>query len=247
MDFGKAFTYMFQDPQWLVKLGIGTLLMLVGIILSPVLLGLVPLIIVTGYTLVVVENVRLGRERPLPDWQDWGKFATLGLKLCAAFLVWSLPILACMVPMIVVGILSENSSSEAMNSVAAVTAICVSCLAILWGIFVVLLSPAIYVRLAATERIASAFELGKVWAFTRDNLANVVISLLLVILAELNRFGRCDAGDCGARDRRVHHVPVCYPVAILGPVTPVRPDRLRQCERCGIGAWNVSGGVSRDD
>ncbi len=32
MDFGKAFTYMFQDPNWLGKLGIGTLLMLVGIV-----------------------------------------------------------------------------------------------------------------------------------------------------------------------------------------------------------------------
>ena len=31
MDFGKAFTYMFQDPNWLAKLGIGTLLVLLGI------------------------------------------------------------------------------------------------------------------------------------------------------------------------------------------------------------------------
>ena len=48
MDFGKAFTYMFQDPQWLGKLGIGTLLMLIGIIFSPVLVGLIPIIIVTA-------------------------------------------------------------------------------------------------------------------------------------------------------------------------------------------------------
>ena len=26
MDFGKAFTYMFQDPNWLAKLGIGNTL-----------------------------------------------------------------------------------------------------------------------------------------------------------------------------------------------------------------------------
>ncbi len=31
MDFGKAFTFMFEDPDWLRKLGIGTA---VGVVAS---------------------------------------------------------------------------------------------------------------------------------------------------------------------------------------------------------------------
>ncbi len=183
MDFGKAFTYMFQDPQWLGKLGIGTLLLLIGIIFSPVLVGLIPIIIVTGYTVAVVENVRLGRAHPLPEWQEWGKFAALGLKLCGAFLIWALPMFVSMIPMIAAGLLSDKNASDAVTGLAALLVVCGSCLMILWGLFLALLSPAIYARIAATERFSSAFELGKIWAFTRDNLANVVIALLLVIVA----------------------------------------------------------------
>ncbi len=51
MDFGKAFTFMFEDPDWLRKLGIGTLVGLVGLLFSPVLIGFIPLIILFGYTL----------------------------------------------------------------------------------------------------------------------------------------------------------------------------------------------------
>jgi hypothetical protein len=54
---------------------------------------------------------------------------------------------------------------------------------ILWSIVVTLFTPAIYVRLARTERIGSAFEFGKLWAFTQRNLGDVIISILLVWLA----------------------------------------------------------------
>ena len=31
MDIGKSFTFMFEDPDWLRKLGIGTIVTLAGI------------------------------------------------------------------------------------------------------------------------------------------------------------------------------------------------------------------------
>ncbi len=62
---------------------------------------------------------------------------------------------------------------------------CSSCLLILWGIFLTLLSPAIYVRVAQTDRFAAAFEFGRLWEFTRNNLANVIIAILLTWLAGL--------------------------------------------------------------
>ena len=42
MDFGKAFTFMFADPNWLRKLGIGTLVGLLGMVLMPILIGVDP-------------------------------------------------------------------------------------------------------------------------------------------------------------------------------------------------------------
>jgi hypothetical protein len=50
------------------------------------------------------------------------------------------------------------------------------------------LTPAIYTRLAATDRLAAAFELGRIWEYTRDNLGNVIIAILLVWLAGIIAF-----------------------------------------------------------
>ena len=185
MDFGKAFTYMFQDPNWLAKLAIGTLLILVGISLSPVLIGFVPLIIVMGYCLVALDNVRLGHEHPLPEWHDWGRFFMLGLKVFGATFIWALPMFVGFVPVLAGGVLSDSSSNSGAGGISALLIICGTCLMFLWGIFIALLTPAIYPRVAATNRFGAAFELGRIWEFTRDNLSNVIIAILLVWLASL--------------------------------------------------------------
>jgi len=183
MDFGKAFTFMFQDPNWIAKLGIGMLLVLVGIFLAPLLIGFLPLLIVTGYSLVVLDNVRLGHEHPLPEWQDWGKFFMLGLKVFVALFIWALPIIIGFVPVMAGSVLSDSGNANGTGAIAALLIICGSCLMILWGLFIALLTPAIYARVAATDRFVSAFELGRIWAFTRDNLGNVIVAILLVWLA----------------------------------------------------------------
>jgi hypothetical protein len=53
---------------------------------------------------------------------------------------------------------------------------------LLWGIFIALISPAIYVRLAAFDRFSAAFEIGELWAFTRENIGNVILAILLLLL-----------------------------------------------------------------
>lgn len=183
MDFGKAFTFMFEDPEWLRKLGIGTLVGLVGILLAPVLIGFIPLLVLFGYALDTLRNVMYGQEHPLPDWEDWGGFLKRGFRLLAAFFVWVLPAILVSIPIFLGSALADQSNS--MEAIGAILIICSSCLLILWGLFVTLITPAIYVRVARTERFAAAFEFGKLWAFTRDNIGNVIIAILLTWLAGL--------------------------------------------------------------
>ncbi len=187
MDFGKAFTFMFEDPEWLKKLGIGTLVGLIGIIFVPILIGLIPLIMLMGYSLDTLRNVMEGRQHPLPEWEDWGGFLIRGLKLIGAFIVWALPLIVLAIPLGIgsTWIDSNSNSSGAMQAFGTLLVVCGSCLTLVWGLFLALISPAIYVRLAHTDRFSSAFELGKLWAFTRSNLSNVIIAILLTWLAGL--------------------------------------------------------------
>jgi len=148
----------------------------------------VPLIIVIGYSLVALDNVRLGHEHPLPEWQDWGRFFMLGLKASVALFIWALPMFIGFVPVLAGSVLSDNGNSNGAGAIAALLIICGSCMMFLWGLFIALLTPAIYARLAATNRFAAAFDLGRIWEFTRDNLGNVIIAILLVWLAGIIAF-----------------------------------------------------------
>jgi hypothetical protein len=180
MDYGKAFTFMFEDREWLRKLGIGTAVALVGILFAPFIIGLVPLIIVLGYTIEVIRNVMNGEERPLPEWSDWGGFLSRGFKVAAAAFIWALPAILLSIPLAVGSALTNQGQGGEAIGITIVA--CASCLLLLWALFATLLSPAIYIRIAATDRFSSAFEFGKMWAFTRDNLGNIIIALLLVII-----------------------------------------------------------------
>ncbi|MCU0508721.1 MAG: DUF4013 domain-containing protein [Anaerolineae bacterium] len=181
MDFGKSFTYMFEDPEWLKKLGIGTLIGLLMLLLIPtIILWVVPFVALLGYTVVALRNVMNSVERPLPEWDNWGEFFSLGFKVFAATFIWALPIILLTLPLALGSAFIDQQGGA--EGVGIAMLVCGSCLAVLWGLFITVLTPAIYVRIAATDRFASAFELGPMLAFTRDNLGNVILALLLLIV-----------------------------------------------------------------
>ena len=62
MDIGKAFSYVFEDEQWISKVLIGGLLIWIPIVNFAVF----------GYMIKVAQNVAQGNPRPLPEWGEFG-------------------------------------------------------------------------------------------------------------------------------------------------------------------------------
>ena len=90
MDFGQAFTYVFEDRNWvgkIVQVGIMTLLMVIPI------LGLLAVAAVMGYMVELVGNVRNGHPRPLPQWLNYGDLMVKGGHVLIASIVYMLPII----------------------------------------------------------------------------------------------------------------------------------------------------------
>lgn len=81
MDIGKAFTYVFEDDEWYQHLGIGGLISMVPVLNFAAI----------GYELEVARQVANGTPRPLPAWNDVGRYFTQGLVLSLARLVYALP------------------------------------------------------------------------------------------------------------------------------------------------------------
>ena len=91
MDFVKALTFIPEDPRWKEKVAIGSALALLGFLI-------VPVIITIGYCVRLTQNMRDGKQFPMPEWDDWSGDLVRGFKLAVVYAVWALPLTTLNVP-----------------------------------------------------------------------------------------------------------------------------------------------------
>ena len=167
MNIGKSFSYMFEDKQWVSKLGLGVLVSFIPVLNFAWL----------GYTVDLIRNVMNGKPEPLPNWDDFGKKLTDGLLLAVAGFVYALPaIVVFCLPlsfMIVPAILSGNSDMEGLaNAVAGLgTAlfICLLCVFVVYALALSVVYPAILVLFAREGTLGSCFKFRDVFGLISRN------------------------------------------------------------------------------
>ena len=93
MDIGQAFSFVFEDEEWIVKILLGAVLMLIPIFGQCALMG---------YGIAIVRNVKAGEPRPLPDWGNLGEYFMDGLMFWVATLIYALPIFILICPIVLV-------------------------------------------------------------------------------------------------------------------------------------------------
>jgi hypothetical protein len=182
MEYGKAFTYPQQDPNWIKKFVIGGLLYFVPVVGQ---------LLVAGYGLEITRRVIENDPQLLPEWTDWGNLFKKGLYVLVVGLVYALPILLiglCLgAPMgIAISTLGSSSSSDnsgTLGTVISVAYACMSCLIFLYAIFMGVVLPAAMGRVAATGQLGAAFKFGEVIALVRSKLGIYFIVMLVSALA----------------------------------------------------------------
>lgn len=165
MDIGRAFTYMFDDEDWLKKIAIGGLVTLIPI------LNLVAL----GYAIRATQNIRQGREVPLPEWDDWGGDFVKGLLFVIAAIIWALPAI---IVMVLGAVFASAMDEEACLWIAY-------CPGVLWLLLVAVISPALWLQFAKDGDFGAFFRLGALWAIIRDHLSDYLVAFLLSIVASV--------------------------------------------------------------
>jgi hypothetical protein len=176
MDFGKAFTYVFDDQDWIKKVGIGALLMLIPL-LGQIMVG--------GYALEATKRVIRREERPLPDWTDFGSYIVMGLQVMVIGFVYALPIIlisACSQGLVFAG---QEGGDDTLMSVAAIVSVCFGCLSLLYGVLIGLMVPAAMGNFAASEQFGAAFRFGEVFGLVKAAPGAYVLVLLGSFLAGL--------------------------------------------------------------
>jgi hypothetical protein len=150
MDFGLAFSFPFQDEEWVKKIVVTAVILLIPILGQ---------IAVMGWMVALTRRVIAGEERPLPDWEDFGGLFMDGLKAFAVGLVYSLPIIITVIPFSILGAIFDNGDQL---SVFEILSICLGCFAAIYGFLYAFVWPAALGELAATGEIGAALNIGKV-------------------------------------------------------------------------------------
>jgi len=174
MEFGKAFVYQFEDQEWLKKLGIGALLLLIP------LLGQ---LWIAGWSLEITKRVIRRDPEPLADWDDFGGYLVRGFLVFIIGFVYALPIIlvsAC-VSVLFPSAFDLSASNEVATSAWIVVA-CVNCVIVLYSILLALFIPAALGNFAVKEQFGAAFRFGEVWGLVRAAPGAYILVFLGTIL-----------------------------------------------------------------
>ena len=180
MDIGKAFSFVFEDKEWVTNILIAMLIMLLGVLFSWLVIpAILAALLFSGYGLEITRRVLRGESDVLPAWDNWGKLFTDGLMVAIIGIVYALPmIIASLCLGIPLGIVSENS-----DSAAAVFSSLLSCLNLMWAIVLSFLLPAAIATYAREGELSAAFRFGEVVALVRDHFTTYLITAVMVWVA----------------------------------------------------------------
>ncbi|MDP9143317.1 MAG: DUF4013 domain-containing protein [Actinomycetota bacterium] len=178
LDFARAFQFFFEDPEWVKKLAIGSILCL----LSPLIIGA---ILLGGYILRVVRRTADGAERVLPDFDDWGGLFRDGLKLFVVYFghliaIFSVPVLIVLVAFLMTGGLGGRN--EGLAALIGVSFAFAYMLFILLAFAFSLYMPAVLARLAKIDDIGAAFDVRENVAFILRNPWNYGLTIVLYFI-----------------------------------------------------------------
>ena len=177
MNFGKAFTYIFEDEDWFNKL------------IGPVLISLIPVIgtfVFIGYTLRVTRNVANNEIRPLPI-LDFGEDLGLGFRYFLIGLVYFLPVLLVagliMVPFIAIN--ATNNNSNGIGVLAMLFMFCGGSFFFIYSLFLALFEPIMMANFAIKDKFSAGFEWGNFFKRLGNNFTAWLLVYVGVIIADL--------------------------------------------------------------
>ena len=164
MNIGKSIGFVFEDKKWIEKVLIGGILMLIPI-LGPILM--------MGYGIELVRNVRNHEPEPLPQWDEWGAKIAEGFKLLIINFVWGLPLFILMFLMFIPMAMAGNSDSG--SGFASFLLLCFGCFTFLYAIVLWLAVPGITIKFAETGELSDGFKVGEILDFTKKHVGQIIV------------------------------------------------------------------------
>ena len=183
MEFGRAFSYTQQDPEWLKKVGIAGLLMFIPII---------GWLAVLGWGLEITRRVINNDPGALPDWSNFTDHLVRGLKGFVVWFVFNLlgflvngcrgTINALVTNPRLLGNMDSRTIGMLTTGIGTV-AICCGCLGFILSLAATFVTPAAYGNMMAHNGdLGAAFRFGEVFGLIRSAIGPYLMTLLGTII-----------------------------------------------------------------
>jgi hypothetical protein len=192
VDIGRAFRFVFDDPEWVKKVLIGGAFVLA----SSFIIGI---FFIAGYWVRLIRNVAAGSARPLPEWDDLGAIFSDGLTAVGVAFVHVFGVIAivggvgCAGGMVLFGLggaAAHGRGEEALGALGGMGIMGLYFVFIILMLAMNLYLPSALARVALRGDFATGFDWRANVAFIRDNLANYLLSLVFYFVANfVSQFG----------------------------------------------------------
>jgi len=170
MEFGRAFSYVFKDPDWLKKVA------LTGLI------GLIPVLgqlYLLGWGLEISRRVIKGESELLPE-INFGGFLGKGFQAWVIALVYAIPVIILQLPIQLVGPLSAalQMDQDTLGYIMIAVSVCCGGLLLIYSIFLGFMVPAALGNFVSKNQLGAGLRFGEVFALVKA--APVAYLLVLV-------------------------------------------------------------------
>jgi hypothetical protein len=155
INYGRAFSFMFEDKNWVGKMFLGAVFTL----LSLILIG-IPFLL--GYLLEMAKNASQGKEIPLPEWDKLGDKFVRGLIFLVIIMIYCIPM-------------------AILHFIPCVGV----CLGPLYSLALLFIFPYITTKYALTGSFEDVFRFNEIFNFIQKNINSLIIVVLLTIALEI--------------------------------------------------------------
>jgi len=188
MDIAKAFTFPFDDEDWVKKLLIGVVITFGLAFLSFLLLPLFALIAITqGWQFEIMKRVKQNHPEPLPAWDEWGQYLSQGGVIFAASLIYQ-------IPTVIVGLFSgfvfvlpilggdSEGAVAALGGIALILYFVCLCLVFVYAIAAGIVFLGGLVRYVDNQSFGTFFQFGDNLGLVRENIGDFGMAIVFLFV-----------------------------------------------------------------
>lgn len=186
-DLKEIFMFPIKDQEARKHFLIGCLVSLAAFVI-PVL----PYLVLFGYAVRIAKQI-LNNESPrMVAWDDWGGMAKDGLKLLGIRMIFSLPILVLMTPLIIAAfafpIIMSTSSSSEIESLLPIFMVLMFgsiCILIPVSIPLAVIIPVAEMSVVEKDDFSAGFRFREWWPIFRANLSGFIAAFGIYYLTAI--------------------------------------------------------------